>query len=59
MKSITILSVLWAGAIVHAAVIPPNSTNIDWPYVQKRQILGTLTWLLGTCLQRSLSNMHS
>lgn len=49
MKSLILNSLLVAGT-AHAALIPPktNSTNrVDWQYEQKRQILGTLTSLMG------------
>jgi hypothetical protein len=49
MKSFALFSLLLAGSTVQGGLVPPNtsSKNIDWKYEQKRQILGTLTWLIG------------
>jgi hypothetical protein len=48
MKSTTFISsFLLAGSAVQASVVPPKTKHIDWNYEQKRQILGTLTWLIG------------
>jgi hypothetical protein len=48
MKSTTLISsLLLAGSAVQAGVVPPKTKHIDWKYEQKRQILGTLTWLIG------------
>jgi hypothetical protein len=48
MKSLTFYSLLLAGA-AQAGLIPPqvDAKNVDWKYLQKRQILGTLTWMIG------------
>lgn len=51
MKSIALYSLLAAGT-AHAGLVPPvSSERVDWKYEQKRQILGTLTWLVGTLSQ--------
>ena len=49
MKYATVFSVLLAGATVQAAMVPPmvRDKEVNWGAVQKRQALGTLTWLMG------------
>jgi hypothetical protein len=49
MKSATVFSLLLAGATVQAAMVPPmvHDKAVNWGAVQKRQALGTLTWLMG------------
>jgi hypothetical protein len=54
MKS---LAVLLAATAVQGYLIPPKSHKIDWRYEQKRQIVGTITSLLGmfdACLNENI-----
>ncbi|KAF2666057.1 hypothetical protein BT63DRAFT_458422 [Microthyrium microscopicum] len=46
MKSIAVSAVL-AASSVQGYLIPPNTHKIDWRLEQKRQIVGTITNLLG------------
>jgi len=51
MKSIALNAVLAATA-VQGYLIPPKTKNIDWKLEQKRQIIGTITTLLGNSNRR-------
>jgi hypothetical protein len=49
MKGLAVQALLSA-LVIQAALIPPKINNtraIDWKLEQKRQALGTLTWLIG------------
>jgi hypothetical protein len=49
MKSTTLFSLLLAGSTVQGGLVPPmvRDKEVNWNAVQKRQALGTLTWLMG------------
>lgn len=61
MRFATVFSVLLAGATVQAAMVPPmvRDKEVPWADVQKRQALGTLTWLLGAREVEAQSNFHA
>jgi hypothetical protein len=43
----TVVSALLAAIAVQGYLIPPSSHKIDWRYEQKRQIIASLTQLMG------------
>ena len=43
------VSALLAANAVQGYLIPPSTHKIDWRHEQKRQIIASLTQLMGTC----------
>jgi hypothetical protein len=41
------LNAILAASAVQGYLVPPKTTKIDWRLEQKRQIIGTVTTLLG------------
>jgi hypothetical protein len=46
-------------SIIEAHVLPPGDDRTDWRYAEKRQILGTLTSLLGKYVMSTLGKIHT
>jgi hypothetical protein len=59
MKSVALSAILAAGSIVEGYVLQPKTNKIDWKLEQKRQIIGTLTSLMGSYFQIILEEIVS
>jgi hypothetical protein len=57
MKSVALSAILAAGSIVEGYVLQPKTNKIDWKLEQKRQIIGTLTSLMGSYFEIVLENV--